>query len=161
MVYAMPIDAFLECCGLPRRDVNDLEWKLGGREGVLAARTGLAADALRAMTFEDIMPHARLMVARGSRYVCPLCPGGIQCKTTALPWGFWCPEHRVRLTTRSVRGLERLSETQLMMLDLNARAGALRLANWARGRDEGLPSVPQLLDFLTARHRRSSPPSLA
>jgi len=162
LFYGMPIDAFLECCGLPRRDVNDLEWKLGGGEGaLLAARTGLAAEALRAMTFEDIMPHARLMVARGSRYACPLCPGGIQRKTTALPWGFWCPEHGVRLTTRGVRGLERLSETQLMMLDLNARAGALRLANWARGRDEGLPSVPQLLDFLTARHRRSSPPSLA
>jgi len=162
LFYGMPIEAFLECCGLPRRDVNDLEWKLGGGEGaLLAARTGLAAEALRAMTFEEIMPHARLMVARGSRYACPLCPGGIQRKATALPWGFWCLEHGVRLTTRGVSGLERLSETQLMMLDLNARAGALRLANWVRGRDQGLPSVPQLLDVLTARHRRSSPPSLA
>lgn len=160
--YAMPIDAFLECCGLSGCDVNDLEWRLGGGEGaLLAAYTGIGLEELRAMTLEEIAPHARLMVALGSRYVCPLCPGGIRRKTTALPWSFWCPEHGARLTARGGRELEGLSETQLVMLDLNARAGAMRLANWARGRDEGLPSVPQLLDFLTARHRRSSPPSLA
>jgi len=161
-LYGMPIEAFLECCGLPRCDVNDLEWRLGGGEGaLLAVRTGITVEALRAMTFEEIMPHARLMLARGNRYACPLCPGGIQRKTTALPWNFWCREHGVRLAARDGRELEGLSETQFAMLDLNARAGAMRLANWARGKDEGLPSVPQLLDFLTARHRRSSPPSLA
>jgi hypothetical protein len=160
--YGMPIDAFLECCGLPRCDVNDLEWRLGGGEGaLLVSRTRMAIEELRAMTFEEVAPHARLMVALGSRYVCPLCPGGIQRKTTALPWSFWCPEHGVRLAARGGRELEGLSETQLMMLDLNALAGAMRLANWSRGKDEGLPSVPQLLDFLTTRHRRSSPPSLA
>jgi hypothetical protein len=161
-LYGMPIEAFLECCGLPRRDVINLEWRLGGGEGaLLAARVGMAVEELRAMTFADIMPHARLMVARGRRYVCPLCRGGTQHKATALPWSFWCREHAVRLVARGGRELERLPETQLVMLDLNARAGARRLANWARGRDEGLPSIPQLLEFLTARHRRSSPPSLA
>lgn len=159
--YGMPIDAFLECCGLPRCDVNDLEWRLGGGEGaLLAARTGMTVEALRAMTFEETAPHARMTVARGSRYVCPLCPGGILRKSTALPWNFWCPEHGVRLAARGGRNLEGLQETQLTMLDLNARAGATRLGNWARGKDEGHPSVPQLLDFLTTRHRRSSPPSL-
>ena len=162
-LYGMPIEAFLECCGLPRCDVNDLEWRLGGGEGaLLAARTGMAIDALRAMTFEDIMPYARLVAARGSRYACPLCPACIQRKATAFPWSFWCPEHGVRLTAKGGgRGLEGLSEAQLMMLDLNVRLGAMRLANWARGRDERLPSVPQLLDFLTTRYRKSSPPSLA
>lgn len=159
--YGMPIKAFLECCGLGCCDVADLEWRLGAGEGaLLAARTGMTVEATRAMTFEEIAPHARLTVTRGSRYVCPLCPGGIQRKSTALPWNFWCPEHGVRLAARGGRNLEGLSQTQLTVLDLNARAGAMRLANWARGKDEGLPSVPQLLDFLTTRHRRSSPPSL-
>ncbi|RTM10121.1 MAG: hypothetical protein EKK31_03705 [Hyphomicrobiales bacterium] len=160
--YGMSTEAFLECCGLSHSDINDLEWRLGGGEGaLLAARVGMAVEELRAMTFAEIAPHARLMVARGRRYVCPLCRGGTQHKATALPWSFWCREHAIRLAARSGRELERLPETQLVMLDLNARAGAVRLANWARGRDEGLPSIPQLLDFLTTRHRRSSPPSLA
>lgn len=160
-LYGMPIGSFLECCGLPRWDVNDLEWRLGGGEGaLLAARTGMTVEALRAMTFDMTAPHARMMVARGSRYVCPLCPGGIQRKSMALPWNFWCPVHRVRLAARGGRNLEGLSQTQLIVLDVNARAGATRLANWARGKDDGVPSVPQLLEFLTTRHRRSSPPSL-
>lgn len=161
-LYGMPIGSFLECCGLPRWDIDDLEWRVGEGEGaLLAARTGMTVEALRAMTFDKTVPNARMMVARGSRYVCPLCLGEVQCRSMALPWNFWCPQHGVRLAARGGRNLKGLSQTQLIVLDVNARAGASRLAIWARGKDEGLPSVPQLLDFLTTRHRRSSPPSLA
>src|SRR5271163_2493237 len=37
---------------------------------------------------------------------------------------------------------------------------ARRLDDWAAGRDDARPSVPDLLAFATARHRRPSPPQL-
>ncbi|CAN7694478.1 hypothetical protein [Pararhizobium sp. LjRoot238] len=122
----------------------------------------MTAEALRTMTFEEIAPHARLMVAPGCRYVCPRCPPDIHRKGAAFPWNFWCREHDARLEARGGRRLEEwLPETVLTLLDFNARDGAMRLADWARGRDGGAPSVSELLDFLTTRHRRSSPPALA
>ncbi|WP_323131077.1 TniQ family protein [Sinorhizobium medicae] len=161
--YAMPIDAFLEHCGLNCKDATVLEWRLGEEEGaILASRTGLTIEALRTMTFEEIAPHARLTVARGSRYVCRSCSSGIHRKRAAFPWNFWCREHDLRLDACGGRKLgEWLPEPALALLDFSASDGAARLTDWAHGRDDGVPSIPQRLDFLTTRHRRSSPPSLA
>lgn len=162
-LYGMPTEAFLECCGLGCRGIADLEWRLGGGEGTsLAARTGMTVEALRMLTFREIAPHARPIVARGSRYVCPRCPADIHRKTVALPWNFRCCEHHIRFAASDGRRLEALlPETQMTVLDLSAHVGAMRMADWARGRDEKSPTVPDLLNFLTARHRRASPPSLA
>lgn len=163
-LYAMPLDTFLECCGLTGLGIGDLEWRLGAGEGaLLATRTGMTVQALPALTFAEIAPHARPMIASRSRYVCPDCPIDIHRKAAALPWNFWCAEHETRFVARGVgRGLERqLPEAQLTALDLYAHAGAMRLAPWARGKDDVVPAVPDLLSFLTTRHRRSSPPSLA
>ena len=57
-----------------------------------------------------------------------------------------------------------LPESVLQRPDPLARRGAARLAAWAENRDPGgdsrIPTVPDLLAFLTAPYRRSSPPSL-
>jgi hypothetical protein len=158
----MPIDAFLECSGLSGHRTGELEWRLGAGEGaLLARRTGMSLDALRALTFAGIAPHARRMIATGSRSVCPHCPADIHRKAAALPWNFWCTEHQVRVRLRGGGSLETLmSESQLMALDRYARSGALRMSAWARGTDEEAPGIDALLDFLTTRHRKSSPPSL-
>jgi hypothetical protein len=162
-LYAMPADVFLAYCGLNRNGASALEWRLGEGEGAfLATRTGMTSEVLRTMTFEEIAPHARLMIALGSRYVCPSCSAGIHRKRSAFPWNFWCREHNLRLDARGGRKLgEWLPETELALLDFSAHDGAMRLADWAHGRDDGVPSVPKLLDFLTTRHRKSSPSSLA
>ena len=95
-LYGMRIEAFLECCGL-RRAVSDLEWRLWAGEGaLLASRAGMTAEAVRALTFEEIAPHARLTVAARSRYACALCPTDVHRKAAALPWNFWCVEHGAR-----------------------------------------------------------------
>lgn len=162
-LYAMPIDAFLECCGLSGRGIGDLEWRLGGgEETLLASRTGMTVEALRALSFAEIAPHARLMIASRSRYVCPQCPVDIYLKSAALPWNFWCADHKARLRPRGgERRQTLLPEQQLARLDGYARDGAARLAVWARGRDETEPDAHALLAFLTTRHRKSSPPSLS
>ena len=58
-----------------------------------------------------------------------------------------------------------LPESVLKRLDPLARRGAARLTAWAEDRDPlgetGSPTVPDLLQFLTASYRRASPPSLA
>lgn len=163
-LYAMPVEGFLECCGLACRGVTDLEWRLGGGQGArLASRTGMAVEGLRAMTFAEIAPAARPMIAPRSRYVWPNCSVDVQLKSAALPWNFWCAGHNDRLRPRGggrwLQGL--LSGQRLTMLDAYAREGAARLAVWARGRDETEPDAHALLALLTTRHRRSSPPSLS
>ncbi len=160
-LYGMRIEAFLECCGL-RRAVSDLEWRLWAGEGaLLASRAGMTAEAVRALTFEEIAPHARLTVAARSRYACALCPTDVHRKAAALPWTFWCVEHGARFEPRAGRMLTSLLPgTQLAALDPAARLGARRMADWAQGADEPAPSVTDLLNFLTTRHRASSPPSL-
>lgn len=162
-LYAMPIEALLGCCGLGSRSIWELEWRLGEGEGaLLAQRTGMTVEALRALIFSEITPRARPMIASHSRYVCPHCSLDIHRKAAALPWNFWCAEHQIRFRPRAgVRLESRLSETQRTVLDLHARDGAMRLADWVRGADTASPTVPDLLRFLTTRHRRSSPPSLA
>lgn len=163
-LYAMPMDAFLECCGLNGRGIGDLEWRLGEGEGaLLASRTGMDVEAMRALTFAEIAPPARLMIAPQSRYVCPHCPVGTHLKAAALPWNFWCADHNERLRPRAggrrLQGL--LPGQRLTVIDGCAREGAARLAVWARGGAETEPDAHALLTFLTTRHRRSSPPSLS
>ena len=162
-LYAMPVSAFMECCGLNGGDAAALEWRLREGEGAaLASRTGMTIEALRTMTFEEIAPHARLMLAPAGRSVCRHCQPDMHRKTAAFPWNFWCCEHHVRLEARDGGNLEvRLPEAVLTRLDVNAREGAMRLADWARGSDAGVPSLPELLDFVTTRYCKSSPLSLA
>lgn len=163
-IYAMPTGMFLDCCGLSDRRAAELEWRLGtGAEIMLAARTRMTLPALRAMTFEDIAPHARSTIARGSRYLCPECSRGafVHRKAAALPWTFWCAAHQARFRSAGGQTLEALLPGKsLAELDPDARRGAARLDAWARGRDERLPALAVFLDFLTARHRRRRPPSL-
>lgn len=162
-LYAMPVEGFLECCGLVCRGITDLEWRLGGGQGAfLGSRTGMTIEALRALTFSEIAPPARLMIAPRSRYACPNCSGDIHLKAAALPWQFWCADHNERLRPRAGgrQPQELFSRERLAALDGYAREGAARLAVWARGRDETEPDALALLAFLTTRHRKSSPPSL-
>ena len=163
-LYVMSVEGFLECCGLSGRRIGDLEWRLGAGEGaLLASRTGMTVEALRALTFAEIAPPARPVIASRSRYVCRRCAVGTHPKAAALPWNFWCADHNERLrpraSGRSLQGL--LPRQQLTVLDGYAREGAARLAVWARGRDETEPDAHALLAFLTTRHCRSSPPSLS
>lgn len=163
-LYGMPTPALLDHLALGNRSIFELEWRLGAGEGaVLAARTGLTPAALQAMSFGELAPPARMMIARGERRVCPHCPGDARLKINALPWSFWCPVHDVRLQA-AIAGAPAfpalLSEEQLATLDRDARLGVAQLAAWSRGAT-ALPAVPNLVGFLTVRHRQSSPPSLA
>lgn len=162
-LYAMPVEGLLECCGLRCRNITDLEWRLGGGQGaLLSSRTGVTVEALRALTFSEIAPAARPVIALRSRYVCPNCSGDVHLKSAALPWNFWCAHHNERLRPRAGGGLQELLPGQrLTVLDGYTREGAARLAVWARGSEETEPGTHALLAFLTTRHRRSSPPSLS
>lgn len=162
-LYAMPVEDFLECCGLSGCRIGDLEWRLGAGQGaLLASRTGMTIDALRTLTFAEIAPPARPMIASRSRYVCPLCSAGVHLKLAALPWHFWCATHNARLGSSGGMGPGALIPIRsLALLDGYVREGAARLAAWARGRDEMEPDAHALLTLLTTRHRKSSPPSLS
>ena len=130
-IYAMPTREFLDCCGLGDRRAADLEWRLGAvAETLLAARTGMTLPALRAMTFEDIGPHARSVIARGSRYLCPECSRDalVRRKAAAFPWTFWCAAHQARFRSAGGQSLEALLPGKLLAeLDPAARRGAARL----------------------------------
>jgi hypothetical protein len=162
-LYAMPIEALLDHCGLSRSTIIGLEWRLGGGEGALLARcTGMTVEALRTLTFEEIVAPAHLMVALRSRYVCAQCPADVHRKAAALPWSFRCAEHDSRFGAVGGRRLDlRLPEAVLTALDIQANAGAMLMTAWAKGQDEHEPALPELLAFLTSRHRKASPPSLA
>ena len=78
-----------------------------------------------------------------------------------MPWGFWCAVHRLRRRPLGGEAIETLfGAAALTKLDPLARRGARRLADWTGGRDDATPSVPDLLAFVTAPHRRPSPPQL-
>lgn len=161
--YALTVPEFVAELGLSGRDAFDLEWRLSAGEGALiAARTGLSAETVQAMTFRDMVPAARMMVARKNRHHCPLCPSGVHRKSTALPWRFRCPIHGVELhdatgaTLPNMLGAGRFTE-----LETCVDAGAAVLDAWARGEGQGDLGLVEILAFLTARHRRASPPNIS
>ncbi len=161
--YAMTVPEFLVELGLPGRDMFDLEWRLPEGEGALIAhRTGLSEAAVQAMTFREVVPEARMMVARKNRHHCPLCPAEVHRKPAALPWAFRCPVHGVEL--RDAGGLtlpQTLSPELFTALQAHMLAGAAVLDDWARGDGRRALGAAEMLAFLTTRHRRASPPSVA
>lgn len=163
-LYAMPVSALLAHCGLAWTDPFALEKGLRAGEGaLLAERTGLGPEAIEAMTFRELAGPALSLIARGDRGICPLCAKNpaIRCRDAALPWGFWCAVHGLRRRPLGGEAIETLfGAVALAELDPLARQGARRLADWATGRDDATPSVPDLLAFATAPHRRPSPPKL-
>lgn len=160
--YAMTVSEFVAVLGLQGCDVFDLEWRLSEGQGVLiAARTGLSPEAVQAMTFRELGAAARMMIARKNRHMCPLCPEEQHRKSAALPWRFRCPLHGVEFrdatgaTLLDVFGSDCFEE-----LAGYAEAGAAHLDAWACGAGQGDLGVPEVLQVLTARHRRASPPNL-
>ena len=164
VIYGLPVGALLAHCGLVGADPFALEKGLGAGEGVLLAeRTGLSPEAIEAMTFRELAAPAHGMIARGAREICPLCANNpaIGRKEAALPWGFRCAVHGLRRRPLVGEPLKTLfGATAWTELDPLARAGARRLGDWAAGRDDATSSVPDLLAFATAPHRRPSPPRL-
>lgn len=161
--YAMTVSEFLTEIGLSGRDVFDLEWRLSEGEGALiGARTGISAEAAQAMTFRDMVPAARMMIARKNRHHCPLCREEVHRISAALPWRFRCPVHRV--ASRDATGAtlsEMLGADRYTELETCADAGAAVLNAWACGAGQGILGAPETLAFLTARHRRASPPNVS
>ncbi|WP_323039530.1 TniQ family protein [Gemmobacter sp.] len=156
--YAMTVSEF----GLQGCDVFDLEWRLSEGQGALiAARTGLSTVAVQAMTFRELGAAARMMIARKNRYLCRLCPEELHRKPAALPWRLRCLLHGVGFrdatgaTLLDVFGAGCFDE-----LEGYAEAGAAHLDAWAYGAEQGDLGVPEVLQVLTALHRRASPPNL-
>lgn len=162
-LYAMAVSEFLAELGLSGCDVFDLEWRLSEGEGALiTARTGLAPEAVQAMTFAEFSADARLMIARKNRHHCQLCPGDVHRKSTALPWIFRCPVHGTDLQDATGATLpEMLGAGRMAKLVPPANAGAAVLDVWAWGDGQEPLGPVEILAFLTARHRRASPPSAA
>ncbi|MGC1860616.1 MAG: TniQ family protein [Methylocystis sp.] len=173
-LYGVTIGGLLEHFGL--REINvgsdflgDLDWRLGAAEAAaIAAATGRIPPALRAMTFAELRPRARALIARRGRRVCPVCAGDpmVARKSAALPWVFWCPLHGARMRPLTGATLPDIfSEAVLARLDPFARRAAARLNAWASEGEEDhapdLPNIVALLDFLTAPYRRPSSPTLA
>jgi len=152
-LYAMPVEGFLECCGLGCCSVTDLEWRLGGGEGAwLASRTGMTVEALRTLTFAEIAPAARPVIAPRSRYVCPHCPVGLHLKPAALPWNFWCADHNARLRPRAggrrpqglLPGQQRLTVRRRIRARGRRQAGRLGAGKGRNG--AGRPRAARLPD---------------
>ena len=125
--YAMTVPEFLAELGLSGRALFDLEGCLSEGEGALiAARSGLSVEAIQAMTFQEVTPDARMMIARQNRHRCPYCPADVQGKSLALPRVFHCPVHGA---------------------DLQDASGATRPTSSGYGRDESRhaagPAVPR------------------
>jgi hypothetical protein len=162
-LYGTPVGALLAHCGLAGADPFALEKGLGAGEGaLLGERTGLGPEAIEAMTFGGLAAPAHSLIARGDRGTCPLCANNptVRRRDAALPWGFWCAVHGLRRRPLGGEAIETLFGAALAELDKLARRGARRLGDWAAGRDDAAPSVPDLLAFATAPHRRPSPPEL-
>lgn len=161
--YAMTVPEFVAELGLPGRDVFDLEWRLSAGEGALiAARTGVSEVALQAMTFQEITPDARIMIARKTRHHCPSCPADVHRKAASFPWMFQCSIHSIDF--RDVGGAilpDILGSAHLAALQSHAKTGAAVLDSWARGEGQGAFGPVEMLFFLTTRHRRASPPNVS
>ena len=138
LLYAMTVPEFLSALGLPGRDVFDLEWRLSEGEGALvAARTGLSSEAVQAMTFRDLMPDARIMIARRYGRRCPACASDIHLKATALPWVFRCPVHGTDLQDVAGGSLpDTLGAEVMATLEAPAKAGAALLEAWSSGEEQ-------------------------
>ena len=162
-IYAMTGPELVAELGLPGRDVADLEWRLSEGEGALiASRTGISAAAIQAMTFRDMAPDARMMIARMARYPCPSCPTDVHRKSAALPWIFRCLVHDVEVCSAAGASLSETFTTDCASaLRDQAGQGAAVLDAWARGDTHGDPGAPEMLAVLTVRHRRASPPTVA
>ena len=160
--YAMTVAEFVAELGLQGQDVFDLEWRLSEGEGALiAARTDLALETVQAMTFREFGPQARMMIARKNRSPCSHCPEDLHRKAAALPWRFRCPVHGVEL--RDATGVtlsDRFGTDCFKKLEGHAEAGAAHFDAWARGAGQGDLEAPEVLQVLTARHRRASPPNV-
>ncbi|HBM60564.1 MAG: TniQ family protein [Alphaproteobacteria bacterium] len=160
--YAMTVSEFVAALGLQGHDVFDLEWRLSERQGAqIAARTGLLLEAVQAMTFRELGPQAHMMIARKNQYPCPHCPVGLHHKSAALPWRFRCPVHGVEFRDATGETLsDRFGTDCFHNLEGYAEAGAAHLDAWARGPGRAELGVPEVLQVLTARHRRASPPNV-
>lgn len=161
--YAMTVPEFLVELGLLGRDMFDLEWRLSEGEGALIAhRTGLSEASVQAMTFWGLVPEAQMLIARKNRHRCPVCPADVHRKSAAFPWAFRCPVHSLELCKAGGLTLsETLSPERFTALEAHALAGAAVLDAWARGDGRRALGAAEMLAFLTTRHRRSSPPSVA
>lgn len=160
--YAMTVSEFVSALGLQGHDVFDLEWRLSEGQGALiAARTGLSPEAVRAMTFWDLLPEARMMIARGHGRRCPACPSDIRRRTSALPWVFHCAVHVADLQDAVGSSLPAiLGAGPMVALERAVKAGATVLEAWAHGAGQQSFGPVEMLALLTARHRRASPLSL-
>ncbi len=160
--YAMTVAEFVAELGLQGQDVFDLEWRLSEGEGALiAARTGLALKTVQAMTFREFGPQVRMMIARKNRSPCPHCPENLHRKADALPWRFRCPVHGVEFRDATGETLsDRFGTDCFKKLEGHAEAGATYLDAWARGAGQQDLEALEVLQILTARHRRASPPNV-
>ena len=160
--YAMTVLEFVAALGLKGHDVFDLEWRLSEGQGALiAARTGLSPEAVQAMTFRKLGSAVRMMIARKNRSLCRHCPEDVHRKAAALPWRFRCPVHGVEFRDATGETLSNRFGTDFFKkLEGHAEVGAAHLDAWARGAGQGYLEAPQMLQVLTARHRRASPPNV-
>jgi hypothetical protein len=159
--YAMTVSEFVAALGLKGHDVFDLEWRLSEGQGALiAAWTGLSPETVQAMTFRELGSAARMMIARKNRHTCPLCPEELHRKSAALPWRFSCPVHAVEFRDATGETLsDRFGSDRFKKLERHAEAGVTYLDAWARGAEQRM-EAPEVLEVLTARHRRASPPNV-
>ena len=160
--YAMTVSEFVAALGLQGQEVFDLEWRLSEGQGALiAARTGLSPEAVQAMTFRELGSAVRMMIARKNRSPCRHCPEDLHRKAAALPWRFRCPVHGVEFRDATGETLSnRFGTDCFKKLEGHAEVGAAHLDAWARGAGQGHLEAPQVLQVLTARHRRASPPNV-
>ena len=160
--YAMTVSEFFAALGLWGHNVFDMEWRLSEGQGAqITARTGLALDAIQAMTFWELEPQVGMMIARKTRYPCPHCPEEPHRKSAALPWRFRCSVHGVELRDATGATLSDWFGTdRFQKMEGHAEAGAAHLDAWAHGTWQGCLGVPEVLQVLTARHRRASPPNV-
>jgi hypothetical protein len=102
-----------------------------------------------------------MMIARKNRFPCPHCPEDLHRKAASLPWRFYCPVHGVEFRDATGETLsDRFGTDCFKKLEGHAEAGAAYLDAWARSAGQGDLGVPEVLQVLTARHRRASPPSV-
>ncbi|MEP6150179.1 MAG: TniQ family protein [Nisaea sp.] len=161
--YAMTGSEFVTALGLQGQGVFDLEWRLSEGQGALiAARTGLSPEAVQSMTFRELGAAARMMIARKNRSPCPHCPEDLHRKAAALLWRFRCPVHGVEFRDATGETLsDRFGTDRFKKLEGHAEIGAAHLDAWARGAGQEDLEAPEVLQVLTARHRRASPPNVS